>query len=188
MEYVKDGGQAVINRYDSGFRFQSGRSIPAELPLWGGFFAGEDYNFMVFGQENPEESDAVEVIRVVKYGKDWQRLGAYSLYGGNTKEPFSAGSLDFAEHNGELFIHTCHTMYKSQDGANHQASMSMRLRERDMASLGGNYMVAYTPYGYTSHSFNQFVLIDQEGNFVTLDHGDAYPRALVINRKPVSGF
>lgn len=29
------------------------------------------FNFLVFGKENKEESDANEVIRVVKYDKDW---------------------------------------------------------------------------------------------------------------------
>lgn len=38
----------------------------------------------MFGQKNEEENDSKEVIRVVKYSKDWQRLGAASLYGANT--------------------------------------------------------------------------------------------------------
>ena len=61
--------------YSPDFQYLSGRTIPMELSRWGGFFAGADYNFFVFGQENPSESDSTEVIRVVKYSKDWQRLG-----------------------------------------------------------------------------------------------------------------
>ncbi len=68
------------------------RTIPMELSIWGGFFAGKDYNFFVFGQENPSESNSTEVIRVVKYSKDWQRLGQASLRGANTVTPFDAGS------------------------------------------------------------------------------------------------
>ena len=36
-------------------------------------------------------------------------------------------------------------------------------------------------FGYVSHSFNQFVEIDN-GHIITLDHGDAHPRSLVIGR------
>ena len=82
VEYT--GGQVVAEDYDSSFAFQSGRIIQPELPIWGGFFAGKDYNFLIFGQENPGENDGMEVIRVVKYSKDWQRLGAASLMGANT--------------------------------------------------------------------------------------------------------
>ena len=49
--------------------------------LWGGFFAGEKYNFFIFGQENPSQNNDTEVIRVVKYSKDWKRLGQTSLRG-----------------------------------------------------------------------------------------------------------
>ena len=67
VEYT--GGQIVVEDYDSAFQFQSGRTIPMELTTWGGFFAGQDYNFFVFGQNNPRQDDSVEVIRVVKYSR-----------------------------------------------------------------------------------------------------------------------
>ena len=91
VEYT--GGQIVVEDYDSSFALQSSRTVPMELSLWGGFFAGEDYNFLIFGQSNPSESDSAEVIRVVKYDKDWNRLGQASLRGANTVIPFDAGSL-----------------------------------------------------------------------------------------------
>lgn len=80
VEYVNQ--LVVVEDYDSSFALQSSRTVPAELPIWGGFFAGEAYNFLVFGQENYSQDDNAEVIRVVKYSKDWQRLGQASLKGG----------------------------------------------------------------------------------------------------------
>ena len=38
MEYT--GGQIVVEDYSAGFQYQSGRTLPMELSLWGGFFAG----------------------------------------------------------------------------------------------------------------------------------------------------
>ena len=175
-------GQIVVEDYSSDFQFQSSRTIPMELSLWGGFFAGEDYNFFVFGQENPSESDNTEVIRVVKYSKDWQRLGQASLHGANTTAPFEAGSLRMDEYGGYLYIRTCHEMYTSDDGLNHQANLTMAVDQSSMEVTDSYYDVMNASYGYVSHSFNQFLLVDEEGRIVALDHGDAYPRAMTFMR------
>ncbi len=75
---------AVIETYDEDFRLQSSQKIRMELPIWGGFSCGDRHNFLMFGQENEEEEDSKEVIRVVKYSKQWERLGQTSLSDINT--------------------------------------------------------------------------------------------------------
>ena len=82
----------VAETYDGNFQLISSVDLEMELDLWGGFYAGEDYNFVIFGQENPSEDDNAEVIRVVKYDKDWNRLGQASLRGANTTIPFDAAA------------------------------------------------------------------------------------------------
>ena len=125
------------------------------------------------------------VIRVVKYSKDWKRLGQTSLRGANTTIPFDAGSLRCAEYGDYLYIRTCHEMYaSSRDGKNHQANLTLTVRQSDMRLTDTYYIVMNNSVGYVSHSFNQFVLIDQERNIVTLDHGDAYPRSIVLMLAP----
>ena len=111
VEYVD--GKIVVEDYNDAFQLHSSRTIPMELSIWGGFYAGEDYNFLIFGQENPGEDDQREVIRVVKYSKDWKRLGQASLRGANTTTPFDAGSLRCDEYGDYLYIRTCHEMYLS---------------------------------------------------------------------------
>lgn len=177
------GGQVIAEDYDSAFHITSSRNIPMELPIWGGFFAGQNYNFLIFGQNNPAQDNNMEVVRVVKYSKDWQRLGHTSLYGANTVAPFEAGSLRCTEYGDYLYIRTCHKMYASaRDGLNHQANMTMAVRQSDMTLTDTYHIVMNNSVGYVSHSFNQFVLADQEQNLVTLDHGDAYPRSIVLMR------
>ena len=171
------GGGVLVEEYDSSFKMLNQRTLPLELPLWGGFYAGSTYNFVIFGQSNPNESDSVEIMRVVKYSKDWKRLGSASIFGEQTKVPFEAGSLRCVESNGLLHIHTSHKMYKSQkDGLNHQSSLTLSIQESTMTyerTLGF----------YVSHSFDQYALIDQQGNLVTVDLGDAYPfRGIVMQR------
>ncbi len=183
VEYTENG--VVVENYDSGFRYLSGQIIPMELPIWGGFFAGQDYNFLVEGQNNEAESDSTEVIRVIKYDKSWNRIGSAGLYGANTLEPFSFGSLRMAEYGGELYIRTCHKMYTSDDGLNHQASVTMAVRQSDMTVTDSWYEVMNISYGYVSHSFNQFVMVDPDRNIVCVDQGDAFPRSAVLMRYPV---
>lgn len=131
MEYVN--GQVVIEDYDSGFHYLSGRTISPELPILGGFYAGKQYNFLIFGQNNMIESNSAEVVRVVKYDKSWNRLDQASLYGANTVIPFDAGSLRCAEGNVYLYIRTCHEMYKShKDRKNHQSGLMLAVRESDI--------------------------------------------------------
>lgn len=186
VEYAD--GQIVAEDYDSNFMLRSSRTIPMELSLWGGFYAGAKYNFLIFGQENPSQDNSREVVRVVKYSKDWQRLGQSSLYGANTTVPFDAGSLRCAEYGDYLYIRTCHEMYASSDGRNHQANMTLTVRQSDMALTDSYHIVMNSSVGYVSHSFNQFVLIDQNRNIVTVDHGDAYPRSIELMRyKSVRG-
>lgn len=171
----------VAETYDSSFRLISSVDLDMELDLWGGFYAGEDYNFMIFGQENPSENDNAEVIRVVKYDKNWNRLGQASLRGANTTIPFDAGSLRCDEYNGYLYVRTCHEMYQSSDGLNHQANLTFSVRESDMTITDGYHDVV-AGKGYVSHSFNQFILVDSQGRLVALDHGDAYPRGAALSR------
>ncbi len=176
------GGKVSIKRYNAGLsNCLETKTIDAELPLFGGYFCGENYNFLVFGQYNSEETDELEVLRVVKYDKNWNRLGDTKIKGINTLEPFRAGSLRMTETDGKLYIHTCHTMYKSDDGYNHQANMIFAVDQETGEVKDSFSSVMNISYGYVSHSFNQFIATD--GNDIyRADHGDAYPRGIAITK------
>ena len=173
--YAQWDGTVYAECYDMSFDFVSQKRIEAELPIFGGFYAGKDAYYLVWGQENRSANDETEVIRVVKYDMNWNRIQSVSLYGANTCIPFDAGSLRMAECDGYLYIRTCHEMYNG-----HQANMSIGIKEEGMkitdfyCGVGGG--------GYVSHSFNQYIIIDDESNIVTLDHGDGFPRAAVLGK------
>lgn len=174
--------QVIIERYNFDLQLLSQKYINKELAYFGGFYEGSNAYYLVFGQSNTSEDDAAEVIRVVKYDKNWNRLGAASLNGANTTEPFYAGSLRMAEYGGYLYIRTCHEMYTTPDGLNHQANLMMQVRTSDMRVTDAYYNIMNIGVGYVSHSFNQFILADDSGNLVALDHGDAYPRSAVLGK------
>ncbi len=171
----------IVEYYDSNYNFVSSKTIPVELPVFGGFYSDGSNYYLVTGQSNPEESATLEVYRVTKYNTSWTRQGAASLKDCNTTYPFDAGSVDMASANGKLFVRTCHEMYKSSDGYNHQANVTMLVNTSNMTMLDSHYWVSYSGTGYSSHSFNQLAALD--GNyFIGADHGDAYPRSIMVSR------
>ena len=176
------GDQVIAETYSSNGSLTDSKTIQKELDLFGGFYSGKDYHYFVFGQINPTEDDAVEVMRIIKYSKDFKRIDSVSVKGANTYIPFSAGSLRMTESNGKLYIHTCHEMYTSSDGLHHQANMTYVINEGNMNVEQSYYDVLnIAQAGYVSHSFNQFIQTD--GSHVyRVDHGDAYPRAISITQ------
>lgn len=176
----------TIDNYDSSWNLTSTKAISKSGYLFGGYYSGSQYNYLVWGQENPDEDDSKEVLRIEKYTKDWKTLSGYAqVFGANTTIPFRAGSLRMTETAGKLYIHTCHQMYKNKnDGLNHQANMTFVIDTATMTVSDSWYKVMNIGYGYVSHSFNQFILTD--GKYVyRADHGDAYPRSVCITRVAV---
>ena len=173
------GSNLVVETYDRNFNYLSGQTIPLELPVFGGVRMDTDYNFVVVGQENLEEDDSVEVFRIIRYTKDWQKVDHASLFGANTYIPFDAGSLRFERSGDILYIRTAHEMYDSGDGLHHQANVMISLRISDMTVTDQLTKVWNSSYGYVSHSFNQFVRVDGD-TLLAVDHGDALPRSVVL--------
>ena len=174
-------GQVVIETYSSELQFESALLLKYELPLFGGFYEGTDSFFLVFGQENPAEDDATEVIRVVRYDKSWDRLGAVSLYGANTASPFEEGSLRMMQSGDFLYIHTCHEMYHLLNGINQQANLMLAVRISTMEVEECFDSVGDSSDGYVGRSFNQFIAADEDA-ILSVNHGNAYPRAVVLSR------
>ncbi len=165
----------------SGWTSQGVRTLPAELPLLGGFCVGEDGYYAAYGQENREESDGKEVYRIVKYDRNWNRVGAASITGGesHTIQPFRATDhTALAEEDGVLVLHTARLRYISEDGLNHQSNFTARIRTSDMTVLETSDPF---PDNHVSHSFAQDVIF-ADGAPVYADLGDAYPRALTISQ------
>lgn len=178
--------EVLIENYDRAGKLLSTEAIAHELPLFGGFFAGSDAYYLVYGKENKAESDAEVVLRAVRYDKSWKRLKSCDVKGANTYIPFDAGSLSMTEAGGKLYVHTCHEMYASDDGLHHQANMTFAFNEADMTLVDSYTEVMNLSAGYVSHSFNQ--LIRTDGNYVyRADHGDAYPRGIAFSATPVDG-
>lgn len=157
------------------------KTIPFELPIYGGFYQSSNNEFyLIFGQTNEEESNSKEVIRIVKYDEDFNTIDSLSLTGKDlgTTIPFHSGSLRVAEDGNNLFIHTSRKRFAGSDGVNHQSQLSLYVNTETMKL---DTQVNDYQENHVSHSFNQFVVRDTyTSKYVVLDQGDAYPRSIYI--------
>ncbi len=189
LENLDDGGvmrvenikneYVLVEYYDSLLQLKDTKKIDIPLSTFGGFYKGNGAYYLVCGEDNKNESDEKEVVRVTKYDTSWSEVGDCSIKGINTYIPFDAGSLRMTETDGKLYIHTCHEMYASSDSLHHQANMTFVISEADMTLLDKYTDVMNLSYGYVSHSFDQFIETDGE-NIYRVDHGDANPRGIAL--------
>ena len=168
-------GKTLVEYYDTDYNIQKTVTVPLALPKYGAFYESGNYYYILTGQDNPDNNDAVEVYRVTKYSKDWKVQGSASLYGENTKKAFDFGSARMTMNGNILYVRTCHVMY-----GGHQANVTFSVNTDNMTVVDKKTDISYASTGYVSHSFNQFIQIDQ-GKMTALDQCDAFPsRALVM--------
>lgn len=178
---VIEANQGVtIETYNTKFELIDNHKVELELPLFGGFYSGKIYNYIAFGQENKEENDDKEVIRIVRYDKNFKRIDSVSIKGGEsyTINPFASGSGRMAEQDNTLIFHTARKRYTTSDGLNHQSQLTIQVNTSTMTVSND---LGQFQKNHVSHSFDQYVQFDGSTP-VLVDHGDAYPRSIVIHR------
>ncbi|MCQ6561489.1 copper amine oxidase N-terminal domain-containing protein [Paenibacillus mendelii] len=171
-------GKLAVSDYDkTTYRHLGKTNIPMELPLFGGFHASLDgYYYVVYGQTNMEESNTKSVFAIVKYDQAWKKIGQADIKDVHVTVPFDASNLNMDSQDGKLIVHTARERYLSDDGLHHQSNISFLIQTSDMSILakGGQW-----PANHVSHSFAGYVGFDGS-RIVYADHGDAYPRSIVL--------
>ncbi|OMD27020.1 hypothetical protein BJP48_21675 [Paenibacillus odorifer] len=180
VSVIEANKEFTIETYNEKYELTGNKSILFELPVFGGFYSGEKYNYIAFGQENREENDSKEVIRIVRYDKSFNRVDSVSVKGGEsyTVSPFDSGSGSMAEAGDTLVFHTSRTRYTTEDKLNHQSQLTIIVNTKSMTVTND---LGRFQKNHVSHSFDQYVLFDGAAH-VLVDHGDAYPRSIVLNK------
>jgi len=165
MRVFYDDENIRVEYYDNSFVLKSKKTVPMELTYWGGFYAAKDAYYIVVGQDNLEESYNKEIIRVIKYDKNWNRLAAAKitgnsdLFGGDVRYPFDYGCVEMTEHNGTLYIVTGHEGYvDSSVGRGHQGFLMIAVNQSAMTGS----IVDCDLW----HSFAQYIETDNEHLYV----------------------
>ena len=151
VQYGSKIGGLLVEYYDKDYNLTSMKIIDEELPVFGGFYATDDNYYVVTGQNNKDKDNDLEVYRITKYDKKWNRIGSTGLKKCNTTYPFGAGSCRIDVSGKYMIIRTCHEMYNG-----HQANVTIQVDIDKMEITDSCTSVVNNNYGYVSHSFNQF--------------------------------
>ena len=163
-------------------------NIPEDYDFYWGTILGEDnYYYTMVGYDNQAEAPNKTVIKIYKINMAGNVAGTAEIKGrpanmgadqnmvASIRTPFksSTGAMKWVD--GKLYLHISKHGFASE-GVVHQANISYTVDTSTMtASFGINGQTSYV-----SHSWNQKLIADN-GRIVTIDHGDAYPRAIRLS-------
>ena len=179
----------IAEYFDSSYNYKKTVKINKELPIFGAFYETSSNYYILSGQENPNESSSVECFRLTKYDKSWKRLSSCGLKNCRTVYPFYMGCPRIASVGKYLIVETSHKLYKL-NGVNHQSNATIEFDTNAMKITDYSMEISNKKSGFTSHSFNQFLGIDN-GKLITVNHCDGYDRAITMIKyngsNPASG-
>lgn len=173
-------GNLIIENYDDSFNITSRFTLAGELPVYGGFYSGSDAYYIVYGKNNLEEDDNAEVVRIVKYSKNWDRIGSCSIKSGSDDEfaqvryPFDGFGVDMCEVNGKLYIATAHEGYV--DPQYNQGHTGFYMIQVDEATMQGK-VVDYNLW----HSFSQDLAASDKDHIYCVEESEG-SRGTIISR------
>ncbi|MBR3104322.1 MAG: hypothetical protein IKH46_10935 [Lachnospiraceae bacterium] len=172
------GDIVMVEYFDGAYNVIGHKFLKMELPKFGGCWCGAKYNYVIFGQDNPEKKDDVECIRVVQYNKNWDRVGALSIKNCYTKIPFDECNTDMTEYGDELYIRMGHRTYDDR-----QATMTIAMRQsnRSLIQAQANVAPGSGAYGDVVATF----IDSSDEKIVTVDHSLNYPRGINASRYDV---
>ena len=165
MRVLYNGEKIGIEYYDNNFNLLNKKWLNMELPVWGGFYAGNNAYYIAEGQHNPDENDNAEVLRVIKFDKNWNRIGAAkitgntSLFGGEVGYIFHYGNVEMTEIGSNLYLVTGHRGYVDPSvGQGHQGFLMFRI---NTSSMTGSIIKSDL-----WHSFAQYIKADGANLYV----------------------
>ena len=158
--------------------------INKKLTMAGAFARDTNGDYYIFyGEGVGETVHSAPNMALVKYSSAGKELDTFWLDAypsdsfNGVKMPFAWANCKLEISGDMVAVYFGRRMFKSDDGLNHQSSCGFILDKNTFKRLTTSRTV--TPY--SSHSFDQFILAEN-GDFVFVDLGDAYPRAFRFSK------
>ncbi len=181
---IEFSGGLNIEQYDSDFKHISSQKIKLDYPIFGGFLAGLEYNYVVCGQENQKESDTLAVINISVYDKKFKKVKDIPIKDCKTSVPFDASNVSLAENGNLLVLHTARSQYKEENGTNPQTQLTVVIDKSSWTVV--NSLDKFQP-NHTSHALKGYADFDRD-KIVTLNYSDANPvRGAFIHEMDLDG-
>ncbi len=175
---VEAGDKINIEKYNADFNHVSSFTVSYELPIFGAFYNGKDYNYIAFGEENQAENNAKKVIKIVAYDKTFKKVKEYSVNNCATTVPFDASGCEITENDKYIILHTARSQYKDEYKESPQTQLTVIIDKK--TSRVTNTLGKFQP-NHTSHALNTLAIADGD-IFVTADLSDAAPQRGIILR------
>lgn len=170
-------GTVYVTRFDARYKPVSQTKIHPELPMVGGFHHdAEGYNYIVSGVQNFDLSEDRDVYQIVKYDASWKKVARLKIRGVDAYRPFTGSNVTIDSSEGKLVVHS-----GKQRSDYHQANMTFVVDTEKMEVL------ELISSNFVSHSFATYARFDGD-RIVYADHGDANPRAMVLQAGTVDGY
>ena len=171
---------AVLNK--SNMKIIKTITINKPYPILGGVIGDDKGNFYAFfGQEDTAGKSDKVTLAVIRYDKNGKKIKELSLKGKDTctfwdpdsgsRVPFWYGNASMAINGNILAISYARQMYNG-----HQSNFVIYVKIPDLTRIKD------LPEPYTSHSFDQRIMVASNGDFIFADQGDAYPRGFHIQK------
>jgi len=109
-------GSLYVENFDAQWNCVNTQKLELELPLWGGAFLGEKYNYVICGNyADSSLTNGGEVYRVIQYDKGFERIASLPVFSSETDtySPFADCAVSFAEQENHLAIVTAHKTLES---------------------------------------------------------------------------
>ena len=172
---IKNKNMVVcFDTYDMAtYQLLSSHPVELELVVWSGaYYDGSNYYLAFSNSDNTSQDSSKEMLRIVKYDKNFKRIGAVNCGDGWATDMCHSGSLRMDSYGNTLIVYTSRERY---DG--HQSNILYGIDTSTMKLL--DYMEdGPYPGCHVSHSFNQYVRFADNGVLYLSDLGDAYPRGI----------
>ena len=171
----------LLETYNSSFKCLSQNFIKYEGSLFGGFYSGANYNYMIFGDRNDQQKSDVCVIKIVRYTKTWQRVSECKVYNVNTTVPFAGSNTAFCEYGNLLYIRCGHQTYKDARGMTYQASMTLCYNNASNTVADVQSSIKGNAYGTTANSGAQFMDV-RDGHLGVCEASLTAPYGVLFSR------
>ena len=168
-----------IEYYDENFLLMPEKTRYKRLPLprFGGVYYGEQYNYILVGDEKgTDKAEQYGVFALCQYDKDWNLLGVHKPDEdlSMVQKAIYLANVSYAEAGDLLYIHTGFQMVGGiWDSGAHQGCISFCFNQETAEFKAESFFDA-------SHSLNQFIICDDQ-NYYSLDHCDG-PRSMLLFR------
>ncbi len=152
-------GKIYIKNFSDHYCLESSKELDLELPLWGGLFFGDNYNYVICGNEYDGQAEGGgEVYRIIQYSKEFERIASLSLNSEETytATPFYWGNVSVDEQGDTLTVYTSRLR---PDG--NQSNIAIHVNTADMTVSDRTGMAKF-PAMHQQDSFRQIVKYDAQ--------------------------